>query len=64
MTKKEKERIFNDYEICNGINKAKDRMWIAANHLEEQGLLKDAETLRKMIYRLEAFQTKYDEHRL
>ena len=64
MTKKEKENIFNTYAVCNGLNDAKVSMWTASDCLEEQGLAKDAETLRKMVYRLEMFQTKYDEHKV
>lgn len=64
MKKSEKAKVFNRWDVSNGINDAKSGMWYASDILEENGLFKDAETLRKMVYRLEAFQTKYDEHRL
>ena len=62
MTKREKEKVM-DYASYD-INIAKDRMDQAAEKLSEKGLLKDAETLMRMVYRLEMFQTKYNEYRL
>lgn len=62
MKRAEKAKAF--HKAMNEFNRAKAEMHTAAMILEEQGLYKDAETLMNMVYRLEMFQTKYDEYRL
>lgn len=62
MTKKDKANAMN--KCSNEINKAKDAMYRASEALLDAGLARDSETLFRMILRLEAFQTKYDEYRL
>ena len=57
--KKETKRRYMDQASCD-INAAKDRMDRAASILAEAGMDKDAEQLMKMVYRLEAFQNKYE----
>lgn len=41
------------------LNAAKDRMYSAVCTLESYGLIKDADQLMRMIFRLESFQNKY-----
>lgn len=62
MKRAEKESIMSmaDYDI----NMAKDMMNRAVQTLEENGLFKDADTLFRMILKLEMFQNKYNECRL
>ena len=62
MKRAEKEKVMNRASCA--INRAKDEMNRAVHILEENGMDKDAETLYRMIIRLEMFQTKYDEFRL
>lgn len=61
MTRKDKERIMN--EFTNELNKAKQLMAKVSDGLLDKGLARDSETLFRMVLRLEEFQTKYDEHR-
>ena len=59
MRKSEKNEIMSKTD--SKLNKAKDLMAEAADILEENGLVGDAERLMKMVYRLEAFQNMYNE---
>ena len=61
MTREQKQNTMKNASY--DINVAKDRMYSAVQVLEESGMEKDAGQLMKMIYRLEAFQTKYNEYR-
>ena len=58
MKKSEKTKHMN--YASYSIDIAKDRMCLAAEYLQENGLEKDAEQLMKMIYKLEAFENKYN----
>lgn len=62
MKKCEKAKVMN--RASEEINRAKDAMNRAVCILEEQGMPADAETLYRMILKLEMFQTKYDPYRL
>ena len=57
MTKKE---VFNSWEISSNLNNVKDEIYEAVEYLEEKGLHKDAEQLMSYIYKIEAFQNKYE----
>lgn len=59
MTKEEKREAFDSWEI-DKLNQAKDLMASASDYLTEKGLYKDAEQLMKMVFKLEAFQNKYN----
>lgn len=61
MTNKEKAKVMDSWEVANRINDAKDAMDRAVEQLENKGLYKDAETLSRMIFRLEKFQNKYNQ---
>lgn len=61
MTKEQKSKAMRS--VSDEINAAKNRMARAADELLEKGLLKDAETLMRMVYRLEEFQNKYNQYR-
>lgn len=61
MTNKEKAKAMDSWEVANRINDAKDAMDRAVEQLENKGLYKDAETLSRMIFRLEKFQNKYNQ---
>lgn len=58
MTKAEKANTMEmtEYEL----NRAKSLMQEAVETLNEAGMTKDADQLLKMIYKLEAFQNKYN----
>lgn len=56
--KKEYKRESMD-RTTDDLNRAKNCMARAAEDLERAGLLKDAEQLMNMVYRLEQFQNKY-----
>ena len=62
MTREEKERVMDC--VSNDIDSAKYKMAKAADYLAEKGLLKDAEQLMKMVYKLEAFENKYNQYRI
>lgn len=62
MKREEKERAMDC--ISNDIDSAKYKMAKAADYLAEKGMLKDAEQLMKMVYRLEAFENKYNKYSL
>ena len=62
MKRAEKAEIMN--HTMSDLNRAKDAIASAVFVLQAEGLERDAETLENMLYRLEAFQTKYDEYRL
>ena len=57
MTRKEKAEVM--YRNEDELNKAKYAMARVAEALENAGMTKDAETLMKMVYKLEAFEHKY-----
>lgn len=61
MKNKDKAKIMD--KAAYDINIAKDRMNDAVTILEESGMVKDAETLARMLLKLEMFQTKYDRYR-
>lgn len=58
MTKETKNEIMN--KTTYDLNEAKDRMYQGVQTLEDNGMIRDAETLMRMIYKLEAFQNKYE----
>ena len=62
MTKTKKSEVF--HEASYDFKEAKDRLNSVVQRLEENGLVRDADTLYGIILRIEAFQTKYDEFRL
>lgn len=62
MKRAEKEKIMSKADCEFG--RAKHSLDRAAEILAENGLYKDAETLMRMVYRIEEFQTKYDEFRI
>lgn len=62
MKRAEKEKIMSKAG-CE-FDRAKHSLDRAAEILAENGLYKDAETLMRMVYRIEEFQTKYDEFRI
>lgn len=59
MRKSEKNEIMSKTD--NKLNKAKDLVAEAADILEENGLVGDAERLMKIVYRLEVIQNMYNE---
>ena len=62
MKREEKERIMDC--ASNDIDSAKYKMARAADYLASKGMLKDSEQLMKMVYRLEAFENKYNQYSL
>lgn len=62
MKREEKEHIMDC--VANDIDKAKYNIDRAAEYLEEKGLVKDAEQLMKIIYKLESIENKYNKYRL
>ena len=62
MTKTKKIEVF--HEASYDFNEAKDRLNSVVQRLEENGFMRDADTLFRIILRIEAFQTKYEEFRL
>lgn len=62
MTKMKKSEVF--HEASYDFNEAKNRLNRVIHKLEENGLMRDADTLFNIILRIEAFQTKYEEFRL
>lgn len=59
MRKSEKNEIMSKTD--SKLNKAKDLVAEAADILEENGLVGDAERLMKIVYRLEVIQNMYNE---
>lgn len=57
MKREEKAQVMK--ETAEDLNRAKDEMYEATLKLEAAGMVRDAERLMRMIYRLEAFQNKY-----
>lgn len=57
MKKEERAKVFDS--LTSTFNRAKDNMARAAEELESKGLMADAQTLMRMVYKLEAFQNKY-----
>jgi len=62
MTRERKYKVFR--EASYDFNEAKDRLNSVVQRLEENGFMRDADTLFRIILRIEAFQTKYEEFRL
>ena len=61
---KKSEKCKAMHKASYDINIAKDRLNRAVQTLESEGLFADAETLARMILRIEMFETKYEEYRL
>lgn len=59
MRKSEKNEIMSKTD--SKLNKAKGLVAEAADILEENGLVGDAERLMKIVYRLEVIQNMYNE---
>lgn len=62
MTKTEKAKRMN--KAANDIDKAKNLLQRASDILADEGMWRDSEQLFRMICKIEAFETKYDEYRL
>ena len=58
MKKEKKQEIFRG-SSCD-FNRAKDSLYDVVRKLEFEGLMRDADQLMNMIYRIEAFQNKYN----
>lgn len=62
MKSSEKAKVMD--RASYDIDVAKDRIDRAVSILEESGMTKDAETLARMLLKLEMFETKYDRYRI
>lgn len=60
MTRKEKAEALN--QVGYDLNIAKDRMYKSVVNLTSAGMAKEADQLMKMIFKLEAFQNKYNSY--
>lgn len=58
MKKETKNSIMNE-TTCD-LNKAKDEIYSAVEHLQNKGLSADAESLMSIIFRIEKIQNKYN----
>lgn len=58
MKREEKARAMEWAD--RNLNRAKDEIYEASEILRERGMNTDAEMLMKVIYKLEAFQNKYE----